>query len=209
MEKTSKSDKQVFFQEGESRKGRIRRQKLIDAARDLYEEKGLSKTSVLDITERVGVTRSLYYHYFKNKNDITTAVLDTYVDDFVEALHYWNEHRVPGSTEQSLRSLLQIFRSFIFENNSFRLDLASTVNASLYLRFVQRVADQITRFLIEAAVDDYAALYPVEIENIYESIYALLSGLIALIRSNPDIDQEIIVQISIQTLHLKVGMDKK
>ena len=40
----------------------LRRLEIIAAARELYEEKGLSKTSVQDITNRVGVTRTLFYH---------------------------------------------------------------------------------------------------------------------------------------------------
>ena len=57
------------------------------AARTLYEERGLSKTSVQDITDRVGVTRSLFYHYFADKEAVTSAVLDDYVADFIEATH--------------------------------------------------------------------------------------------------------------------------
>ena len=36
---------------------------IVVAARELYEEKGLAHTSIQDITNHVGVTRSLFYHY--------------------------------------------------------------------------------------------------------------------------------------------------
>ena len=39
-----------------------RRDEIVDAARSLYEEKGLSRTTIQDITARLGVTRSLFYH---------------------------------------------------------------------------------------------------------------------------------------------------
>ena len=42
-----------------------RRQQIVDAARQLYEEQGLSATTVKDISERCGVARSLFYHYFR------------------------------------------------------------------------------------------------------------------------------------------------
>lgn len=38
-----------------------RRQQIVDAARQLYEEQGLSATTVKDISERCGVARSLFY----------------------------------------------------------------------------------------------------------------------------------------------------
>ena len=52
---------------------------IVVAARELYEEKGLAHTSIQDITNHVGVTRSLFYHYFQNKEEVTSAVLDQYI----------------------------------------------------------------------------------------------------------------------------------
>ena len=75
-----------------------RRADIVAAARELYEEQGLSKTSVQDITNRVGVTRSLFYHYFPDKEAVTSAVLDDYVADFIEATHYWNAQRIPATS---------------------------------------------------------------------------------------------------------------
>ena len=48
-----------------------RRADIVAAARELYEEQGLSKTSVQDITNRMGVARSLFYHYFPDKEAVT------------------------------------------------------------------------------------------------------------------------------------------
>ena len=62
-----------------------RRDAIVEAARQLYEEQGLSRTSVRDITNRVGVTRTLFYHYFPDKEAVTSAVLDNYIEDFIEA----------------------------------------------------------------------------------------------------------------------------
>ena len=73
-----------------------RRDDIVEAARQLYEEQGLSRTSVQAITDRVGVARSLFYHYFPDKNAVTSAVLDDYIADFLEALHIWNEERRTG-----------------------------------------------------------------------------------------------------------------
>lgn len=54
-----------------------RREQIIACTRELYEEKGLTKTSVQDIADKVGVARSLFYHYFTDKDDVTSAVLDS------------------------------------------------------------------------------------------------------------------------------------
>ena len=41
-----------------------RREDIVSCARELFEEKGLSRTSVQSIADRMGVARSLFYHYF-------------------------------------------------------------------------------------------------------------------------------------------------
>lgn len=61
-----------------------RRNDIVEAARQLYEERGLSRTSVKDIAERAGITRSLFYHYFPDKQAVTSAVLDDFVEDYIE-----------------------------------------------------------------------------------------------------------------------------
>lgn len=68
-----------------------RREQIIACTRELYEEKGLTKTSVQDIADKVGVARSLFYHYFTDKDDVTSAVLDSYIEEFLAMLKAWNE----------------------------------------------------------------------------------------------------------------------
>lgn len=120
-----------------------RRADIVAAARELYEEQGLSKTSVQDITNRMGVARSLFYHYFPDKEAVTSAVLDDYVADFIEATHYWNAQRHPGDIESALSSVVKLMRLGVFEHDAFRRSLASHENAALYIDFVNRVADRV------------------------------------------------------------------
>ena len=79
-----------------------RRQQIVDAARQLYEEQGLSATTVKDISERCGVARSLFYHYFPDKQAVTSAVIDDFITDYLESVQLWDEARRPGDIEQAL-----------------------------------------------------------------------------------------------------------
>ena len=38
----------------------VRSKQIVDAARELFGEKGIARTSVKDITEKAGITRSLF-----------------------------------------------------------------------------------------------------------------------------------------------------
>ncbi len=186
-----------------------RRNEIVEATRALYEERGLAKTSVQDIMDRVGAARSLFYHYFPNKRAVTSAVLDNYTQDFLEALHYWNEDRHEGDIEHALTSLVKLMRRVIFEHNAFRIALASDENANLYLEFVNRVADRMATYIIDTTVEDYRALHEVRIGHIYETFYTLIFGVIGFVRSHPDAADEVIVDVIAQTLHMDRGQIRR
>lgn len=179
-----------------------RRAQIIAAARDLYEERGLSHTTVKDITERVGVTRTLFYHYFPDKDAVTSAVIDDYTQDYVEALANWNGERIEGDIDHALSTIVKLLRIGLFEDDTFHIALSSRENAALYLEFVNRVADETTRYIIDTTVRDYADLHDVRIDHLYETFYVLILGVIGYLRKHPDADDAVIADVIAQTLHM-------
>ena len=179
-----------------------RKAQIIAAARDLYEERGLSHTTVKDITERVGVTRTLFYHYFPDKDAVTSAVIDDYTQDYVEALASWNDERIEGDIDHALSTIVRLLRIGLFEDDTFHVALSSRENAALYLEFVNRVADETTRYIIDTTVRDYADLHDIRIEHLYETFYVLILGVIGYLRRHPDADDTVIADVIAQTLHM-------
>ena len=57
------------------RVGRERRALIVDGATALFAEEGYGDTSLRDIAERVGVSKSTLLHYFGSKEDLLSAVL--------------------------------------------------------------------------------------------------------------------------------------
>jgi TetR/AcrR family transcriptional regulator len=51
--------------------------RLLEAAINLFAEKGYASTSVREITARAGVTKPVLYYYFKNKEGLFRAIMDT------------------------------------------------------------------------------------------------------------------------------------
>lgn len=113
------------------------REQIVRAARELYEERGIDRTSVTDIAARAGMTRSLFYHYFTHEDEVTAAILDGYVQGFVEAVRQWDEKRVRGDVAGALGSCVAMLRLHLFDRDSFRTDLRKSQNAQLYQRFSQ------------------------------------------------------------------------
>ena len=179
-----------------------RKAQIIAAARDLYEERGLSHTTVKDITERVGVTRTLFYHYFPDKDAVTSAVIDDYTQDYVEALANWNDERIEGDIDHALSTIVRLLRIGLFEDDTFHVALSSRENAALSHEFVNRVADETTRYIIDTTVRDYADLHDIRIEHLYETFYVLILGVIGYLRRHPDADDTVIADVIAQTLHM-------
>lgn len=55
-----------------------RRNEILDAADELFGQKGFDGTSTNDILQKVGIARGTLYYHFKSKEDIMDALIDRY-----------------------------------------------------------------------------------------------------------------------------------
>lgn len=56
------------------------RERLLDAATELFWEKGYGSTSVSDVLRRAGANSGSLYHFFSTKQELLLAVLDRYAE---------------------------------------------------------------------------------------------------------------------------------
>jgi AcrR family transcriptional regulator len=66
-----------------------RRKNIINAAQEIFSQKGISYTNVSEIADKAGVVDSILYHYFKNKEDILFSSL---ADKMVDVINDLNLH---------------------------------------------------------------------------------------------------------------------
>lgn len=57
-------------------KGSANRQRIVNAADQLFYSRGYNQTSFSDISDETGIPRGNFYYYFKTKEDILAAVVD-------------------------------------------------------------------------------------------------------------------------------------
>ncbi|MFT4258630.1 TetR/AcrR family transcriptional regulator [Microbacterium sp.] len=72
-----------------NRAGRPRassRETLAEAACELFFERGYDATSIADITQRAGVSRSSFFNYFASKSDVLWSGLDARITEGTDAL---------------------------------------------------------------------------------------------------------------------------
>ena len=61
------------------RKGENNRQRIIDAAENLFYRRGYNQTSFQDISDATDIPRGNFYYYYKTKEEILNAVIDARV----------------------------------------------------------------------------------------------------------------------------------
>ncbi len=86
------------------------KQKIVKAMYELVAERGYDKASIGRICERVGIQKPSVYYYFKNKEEIFLAVIDTYLYDHDASLQGILQYH---TKEDYTRALLAFPRSLI------------------------------------------------------------------------------------------------
>lgn len=173
------------------------------AARALFEERGVGKTTVKDIAAEANVTRELVYYYFENKQAVIDAVIDDYVEDLVESVLVWNESRVFGDTAGSLRACIAAFRRALYDaEGNMRPMIRVLEELGVRDAFDVRAVRETVDCLSGRVLNEYAAHHQVEIEFVYEMFCVVIFGLVGLVKINPDISDEALMKVVEQTLHL-------
>lgn len=184
-------------------KGDARRAAIVTAAREICLEKGFSKITVSDIANRVHMTRSLFYHYFPDKDAVADAVLDDVVSDLLAQLEEWDAAREAGNIDKALDDIVRLTRVMIANEGPFSARMIHEGNAELYIRFIDRIADRIAEQFERTTVRDFRAMHgQLPIINVHETFFTLIVGLISLLRSHPNTSDETLKALVAQTLHL-------
>jgi AcrR family transcriptional regulator len=175
----------------------------MQSARRLYETRGVAASSITAIAQEAKTTRSLVYYYFPDKDAITAAVLDDYVEDLVDSVGIWNEFRVFGDTPAEVQKCIAAFRRALYDATGKERPMIGVldelgIRQEFDLRAVRATVDCINH----DTVAEYAAYHQIEIEYVYEMFCMVVFGLVGLMKLEPAITDEALATIVAQALHL-------
>ena len=91
------------------------RNRILDAAEDVFHAYGVSRTSLADVAEAAGVSRGAIYWHFKNKSDLFDAMCERVrlpMEDMAAA----------GKDVREMDPLLQLRKTFLFVLSEVRLN---------------------------------------------------------------------------------------
>jgi AcrR family transcriptional regulator len=57
------------------------RESIQDVARELFTEKGVQRTSLQDIADRLGITKPALYYHFRSRDDLVRSIIAPLIDE--------------------------------------------------------------------------------------------------------------------------------
>lgn len=112
--------------------GQTRRAEIVAAACDLFLTQGYESTTMQDVMVRVKIAKGTIYHYFKSKDDLLEAVLDSLVDDYKKS----NENIFDNLTGNALEKIEQFIVGNIKNDHKMEIieNLHQPANAGMHTR---------------------------------------------------------------------------
>ncbi|SEJ25527.1 TetR/AcrR family transcriptional regulator [Demequina mangrovi] len=183
-----------------------RHDEIVAAARLMFSRQGVRGTTFQHIADEVGVTRGLVYHYAGSMDQLVTQVLDACVADFADELRSWDAARTPGDIDGAVRTYVDLFR----RNLPHRIDgeahtarpLPRFDDAGLYVRYLDQSVDALLDVLEATTIPAYAARHTIEIHHVRATFAMLLHGIVGVMRTTPDIGDDVLADLVRQTLRL-------
>jgi AcrR family transcriptional regulator len=141
------------------RRKEARPQELLDAALELFVEKGFAATRAEEVAARAGVSKGTLYLYFPSKEDLLKAVItqnlaDRVAEGAAQAADY------TGSASDLLRLVMGAWWEQVYQSQAaavFKLVVTEVRNfpdiAEFYLREVVEPAQQLLARMIQRGID--------------------------------------------------------
>lgn len=141
------------------------RHKLVEVARELFARKGFEATTMNDIAANSGKGRRTLYTYFRNKEDIYTAVIESELERLSEKLD--DVTRLSVGPEEKVVALiythLNMIRETVSRNGSLRAEFFRNI---WMVEKVRRKFDDEERSLLRRVLEEGVAVAKFRIDNV-------------------------------------------
>lgn len=99
------------------------RQRIQNVARELFTEKGVQRTSLQDIANRLGITKPALYYHFRSREELVRSIVQPLIDEGETFIAEQESKR--GAARASARELLEGYFDFHYRH---RADLVLIVS---------------------------------------------------------------------------------
>jgi AcrR family transcriptional regulator len=92
------------------------RESIQDVARELFAQKGVQRTSLQDIADRLGITKPALYYHFRSRDDLVRSIITPLIDEG-ERFVSGHEGR-PDGERATARELLEEYFDFHYRHRA-------------------------------------------------------------------------------------------
>ncbi|GAB10014.1 putative TetR family transcriptional regulator [Gordonia araii NBRC 100433] len=113
-----------------------RRLQLLDAASEIFVERGYHSAGMDEIAIHAGVSKPVLYQHFPSKLDLYIAVVDSHAEKLVTAIN--DALRISTDNRQRVRAAVEAFFNFVdLDNSGYRLIFTSDVKDPAVIKRVE------------------------------------------------------------------------
>jgi AcrR family transcriptional regulator len=162
------------------------RERLLDAARTMFTERGFTDVSINEIAQAAGMTRSAPYYHFKNKEDLYAAVLTRQFMGFYAQIK--EQVAVASSLREALLTIMDVANQV--HGSSFgrsKGDFQSHVSPEIRKAIAERVPPPSTVFMpIFQRAYDAGEFSRTDPETAFQTFFMMLIGYREMLHKDDD-----------------------
>lgn len=171
----------------------IRKGEFIDAATSIFMTRGYEDTSVRDILKALGgesvLSPSVFYYYFKSKEELHEACLDTYVDRYAdEIIDFLNDDTLDYS-ERMQHIILRVneaIHDFTAMQSTCENDHHNFFHYVFYEKFFGKFIPQLSQFISDGLESGKLPMTELAKEADAQTIASLIcNGIPTLLHTGP------------------------
>ena len=170
-------------------KGEKTRERLMDLAYASIVEKGFAATSIEELVEAAGITKSGFFYHFRDKNDLARQLFERFLDED-EGIMVTLENRARELSDdpQSFLIFLNVYAQMMDDMEALHPGcMVATVTyqermfdadvRQMNVDYLRRMRERLARWLSEI-VDKYPPRIPVDVEELADHLNVVVEGAI-------------------------------
>lgn len=188
----------VQLESGTQTKGEKTRERILDFAYESIVQKGFASTSIEELVEAAGITKSGFFYHFRDKNDMARQLLERFLaeDEAIITTLEERAHELSDDPLQSFLIFLNLYAqlmddmetlhpgclvaSVTYQDRLFDADVRQ-MNADYLLRTRRRFAGSLRKIAVE-----HPPRTEIDLDALADSLTAIVEGAIILSKALDD-----------------------
>jgi AcrR family transcriptional regulator len=180
----------VQFESSARTKGERTRERLMDLAYESIVEKGFAATSIEELVEAAGITKSGFFYHFRDKNDLARQLFERFLSED-EGIMETLEKRARELSDDPLQSFLiflNVYAQMMDDMEALHPGcMVATVTyqermfdaevRQMNVDYLRRMRERFVRWL-EEIVARYPPRIPVELDELADQLNVIVEGAI-------------------------------